>query len=280
MPKLSPSPLRSRQGYEALQRRIQNPLQWAVSLAALATVPILIAQERGDERFWVVLADWAVWAVFLVEFLLMGLCAADRRRYVRRSWLSALVVALSFPALPHLLTSVRFLRLTRLVQFIKIFRVLAVTARGMGALRRSSGGRGLLYVASLSALLTVAGGALLALLEPENVETGFWGGLWWAVVTVTTVGYGDISPTTAAGRILAVVLMLCGLGLISTLAASISSVFVGAQDRSDFDELQRRIDHLEGKLDRLLELHEPRADNPGPTTSPAGDADGHPRRPG
>jgi len=257
MVQLSPSPKESRTGYAALQRRIETPLHWAVTLAALATVPILIAQERGDERLWVTLADWLVWAVFLTEFLLMGLCAADRFRYVLRSWLSVLVVVLSFPALPHLLTSVRFVRLARLMQFLKIFRVIAVTARGMRAIRYSSGGRGLLYVGALCAMMTVGGGALLALLEPETVQDGFWSGLWWAVVTVSTVGYGDIAPQTAGGRILAVVLMLCGLGLISTFAASISSVFIGDTEQVEFEELRQRLDRLEEKLDRLLEKQEP-----------------------
>ena len=252
MVKLSPSPRDSRPGYEALRQRIELPLHWAVTIAAVATVPILIAQERGDESLWTSLGDWAVWAVFLAEFALMWLCAADRLQFTKRSWLSVLVVVLSFPLLPHVLTSVRFLRLARLMQFLKIVRVVAVTARGMQAIRRTSGGRGLLYVSGLSALMTVGGGALLALLEPESVETGFWGGLWWAVVTVTTVGYGDIAPQTTGGRILAVVLMLCGLGLISTLAASISAAFIGSNERSEFEEVRRRLERLEEKLDRLL----------------------------
>lgn len=252
MVNFSPSPRISRPGYESLQRRIELPLHWAVTLAAVATVPVLIAQERGDERLWVQLGDWMIWAVFLAEFVLMGLCAADRWRFTKRSWLSVLVVVLSFPALPNLLTSVRFLRLARLMQFLKILRVVAVTARGMQAMRRSAGGQGLLYVGGLSALMTVGGGALLSILEPESVENGFWGGLWWAVVTVTTVGYGDIAPHTVGGRLLAVVLMLCGLGLISTLAASISSVFIGSSEHAEFEELRRRLERLEEKLDRVL----------------------------
>ena len=166
------------------------------------------------------------------------------------------MVVLSFPALPNLLTSVRFIRLARLMQFLKILRVVAVTARGMRAIRHSSGGRGLLYVSGLSVMMTIGGGALLALLEPESVQSGFWGGLGWAIVTVTTVGYGDIAPHTTGGRILAVVLMLCGLGLIFTLAASISSVFIGNAERTDFEELRQRLDRFEEKLDRALAKHE------------------------
>ncbi|MBI1354252.1 MAG: hypothetical protein GC160_07895 [Acidobacteria bacterium] len=253
MPRIAPSPRQTRPGYEALQRRIEEPLHWAVTLAAVATIPILVALERGDSAWWVMAGDWAVWVVFLVEYMVMGLCAADRRAYLLRSWMSLTVVALSFPALPALLSAVRLVRVARLIRALRVLRLLAVTARGMEAMRRSSGGRGLFYIAILTALMTVSGGALLALLEPDNVHNGFWGGLWWAIVTVTTVGYGDIAPQTAGGRILAVLLMLCGLGLLSTLAASISAVFVGSDEHAEFEELRERLARLEEKLDRVLE---------------------------
>ena len=245
-----------RPGYEWLYRRIEHPLHWLVAFGAVATIPVLIAQERGDDRIWVAITDWIVWAIFLVEVSLLTLCAANRGRQLVRSWLGVLVVVLSFPALPDLLASVRLVRVARLVRLLRIVRVLAVTARGMEAMRRSSGGAGLLYVATLSALLTLAGGALMALLEPDSVQDGVWGGLWWAIVTVTTVGYGDIAPQTVGGRMLAVVLMLCGLGLLSTLAGSISAMFVGADEGVELDAMHEQLTRVEAKLDRLLEERE------------------------
>ena len=245
-----------RPGYERLRVAAERPLQVLVSLAALGTLPVLIEQERDRITPLVTAADWVIWVVFLVELVVMGLCAANRRRYLLQNWVGVAVVVLSFPALPHLLAAVRVVRLTRLVRLARVFRLLAVTARGMKALRHSVGGQTLLYLGSLSLLLTVSGGALLAVLEPDTVRDGFWGGVWWAVVTLTTVGYGDIAPTTIGGRLLAILLMLCGLGLLSTLAASISAYFVGESDASETAELRERLDRIERKLDEILRERE------------------------
>src|ERR1019366_7085096 len=93
---------------------------------------------------------------------------------------------------------------------------------------------------SVSVLIIVAGGTSLVLLEPQTVKGGFGDGVWWAIVTAATVGYGDIAPSTLVGRLIAVVLMLSGVGLVSTLAASITAYFLGAEENSGLTELRER----------------------------------------
>jgi voltage-gated potassium channel Kch len=77
-------------------------------------------------------------------------------------------------------------------------------------------------------------------------------GIWWAIVTATTVGYGDISPVTTEGRIIAVVLMLLGIGVIGAFTATVASFFVSQDEGSEIRALEARLDRLEGKIDRLL----------------------------
>ena len=74
-------------------------------------------------------------------------------------------------------------------------------------------------------------GAVQATIDTGDFKT-FWDGVWWAVVTVTTVGYGDVYPTTVGGRIVAIVLMLTGIGFLAVLTATVSSRFV-KQERSE-----------------------------------------------
>jgi voltage-gated potassium channel len=96
------------------------------------------------------------------------------------------------------------------------------------------------------AVLVGVGGTLMSFLEPETVRGGIGGGIWWAIVTVSTVGYGDISPTSVPGRVVAVVLMLGGIGLVSTLAASISAFFIG-QDQAK-SRVVDRLDRIEAMV--------------------------------
>ena len=69
--------------------------------------------------------------------------------------------------------------------------------------------------------------------------------LWWAIVTTTTVGYGDIAPETGTGRLIAVVLMLAGTALIATVAASVSAYFIGVERTEEYEDIKDRLDRIE-----------------------------------
>jgi voltage-gated potassium channel len=124
----------------------------------------------------------------------------------------------------------------------------AFGARLVTALKATVGRRGFLYVLALFVLLLVMAGAIMSLVEPQTVKGNMWDGMWWAVVTATTVGYGDISPATPAGRLVAVALMLFGIGLTATLAASVAAYFVNQDSGSDMAEVVARLDRVERLL--------------------------------
>ena len=112
-------------------------------------------------------------------------------------------------------------------------------------------------VFAIALLLTVLGGTLARLVEPD-VFTSVWLGLWWATQTVTTVGYGDIVPTSVAGRLVGVVLMLVGVSFIPVLASVIVSVLVakrGELERTQVEDDQRQqMEALRRIEDRLARL--------------------------
>lgn len=150
----------------------------------------------------------------------------------------------SFPLLPALFGLARLTRLIRLGRLLRL-------ARGFRALAGALGRRGLIYVVSLTVLAVLGAGALMATLEPATVKGGFWSGVWWALVTATTVGYGDISPATVEGRIVAAILMFVGIGLVGTLAASIAAHFVGQQENTELVAIQERLVRIEGLLESI-----------------------------
>ena len=91
-------------------------------------------------------------------------------------------------------------------------------ARALAFLRREN----LHYLIGLVAVLVLLGGVGLTLTEERSLADS----LWWSIVTVTTVGFGDISPTTLGGRLIAVVLMLVGIGVLGLFTATIAGLFV------------------------------------------------------
>lgn len=216
--------------------------------AAVATVPLTISELQGERGIWLTAADWAVWAIFLIELIMLAYVASDRRAALRRNWFLTLIVVLTFPALPAIF---QFARLSRLTRLARLSRLFAIAGRGAHAIGYAHARRGLLYVVTLCVFLIVAGGSIIEVVEPGLAEEGFWSGVWWAIVTTTTVGYGDISPETMVGRFIAVALMLAGIGLVSTLAATIATLFIGEQDTVDQAELIERLERIERTLEDL-----------------------------
>lgn len=234
--------------WRARGQRLFAWLQPVVVVAAILTLPLTIAEVNGQEGNAFVLADWIVWLVFVVEYAVGFAVSQNRRRYASSAWLGLVVVIVSFPLLPSLFALARLARIARLFRLV---RIVAFGARAIPALKASLGRRGLLYVLGLFVLLIVMSGALISVAEPETVHGNMWDGMWWAIVTATTVGYGDISPATLPGRAIAVALMLFGIGLTATLAASVAAFFVRTDQGSERYEVTSRLERLERLLEEL-----------------------------
>jgi hypothetical protein len=115
-------------------------------------------------------------------------------------------------------------------------------------------------IVTATAVVVVVGGVLMRLLDHDEYST-IWVGMWWAVQTVTTVGYGDVTPKHPSGRIVAVFVMLEGIALLTIVIAMITSTFVAraAEERrlaaAGEDEAQPRIeDRLDGIEQRLTRM--------------------------
>ena len=112
-----------------------------------------------------------------------------------------------------------------------------------------------IIIATVTTSITVIAGLLMTVLDRKNFPS-IGGGLWWAVQTVTTVGYGDHVPDTAAGRIVAALVMLLGLGFITVITASITSSFVERlrqQQRSGQDSAPtaEQLQKIDARLERI-----------------------------
>jgi len=204
---------------EQWERRSEVPLT-LLALAFLGAYawPVLDpGLGRGLVEFCLVVS-WSVWAAFAVDLLVRLLLATERRRYAVDHWYDVALVVLPV------------LRPLRLLRLLALVRMLDRSAAG------SFAGRVLVYVAGATAACVGLGA--LAVLDAEggadgaNIET-FGDAIWWACSTVSTVGYGDYYPVTTAGRCVAVVLMVVGIGLLGAITAAVASFILerAAADR-------------------------------------------------
>ena len=116
-------------------------------------------------------------------------------------------------------------------------------------------------IASVTAAITLVAGALMTVIDRDGFPS-LGSGLWWALQTVTTVGYGDHVPATGAGRLLAALVMLIGIAFIVVITASITGAFVSRSDRTrtGADGDARLAEQLRG-IDERLERLERRLDD-------------------
>ncbi len=97
------------------------------------------------------------------------------------------------------------------------------------------------FAAILALMTALDGGAAFASVEGKQVST--WDGVWWSISTMTTVGYGDLYPQTAAGRAIAIIVMLVGIGFIAILTASIAQKFVVVGVTTEIDAVELEAEH-------------------------------------
>jgi voltage-gated potassium channel len=112
-------------------------------------------------------------------------------------------------------------------------------------------------IVTATSLVVVASAVLMRILDHSEYPN-VWVALWWAVQTVTTVGYGDVTPTHASGRIVGVVVMLEGIAFLTITTAVITSTFVAraTSDRADAEhdenvQVLKRLDEINERFDRL-----------------------------
>lgn len=201
---------------------------------ALLLVPLVLIQVTATDPqvlFAVEIVNALIWLAFAAELVWFATRATSARGFFIDHWLDIGIVLLSPPLfVPPELASLRVLRVLRLV------RLLALVGRVQRGTGRAMGRQGLAYIVVLVLFFVFIGGVSIHELEPERAPT-VWDGMWWAIVTLTTVGYGDISPATFEGRVLAAFLMVSGLAVVGALAGSIGALFLGSERSEEVDPL-------------------------------------------
>lgn len=237
---------RSQDAYDRFSALVDLPLTiLALVWLIVLVVPLVVHLPAVTAETFDIIS-YVLWAVFAAEYLIRLYLAPARGRFIARH-----LVDLAVVALPML----RPLRALRLLRLANLARFGVILANALQRTKRILRHRGLNYVLlAVAGIVLVCSGMELVFEEhaPGSNIHNFGQALWWAIVTVTTVGYGDYYPVSAGGRGVAVVLMLVGIGLIGVLTATIASYFVEEKADLQTAELADQLNRIEEMLGRLL----------------------------
>ena len=218
------------------RRRTDAPLL----ALAIGSLPLLLLEiDRSDlttgDRAFLDVMNVIVLIAFAVDYLVELSVASDRMVYVRREWTSAVIVLAQAAAL---LPALSVLGALRVLRAARVWRAVAVVTRLIaigGAAARE--GRTILRDHAASFALGVAGftwiTSAVAFTLAEDVGAdgrlhSFFDALWWSSATITTVGYGDVYPVTAVGRIVGVITMVVGISTFAVVTAKVAQFLVRA----------------------------------------------------
>jgi voltage-gated potassium channel len=192
------------------------------------------------------ITNWIIWLAFVAETTVLTLITKNKLFYLATNWINLAIIVLLFP-----LFWVHFYITTvvRIIRFGLMFRFLVPWFEfSTDFLAKNHLGSTIL----VAVLLTTSSGILLASFDPGIPSAG--AGVWWAWQTITTVGYGDIVPHTPLGRILGILVMIFGIGLLAVLTANFSAFFMARNQRKMLKPLDKT--HLEQMHETLLRLEQ------------------------
>ncbi|HEM2808803.1 Ion channel protein [Streptococcus suis] len=187
--------------------------------------------------------DWLLWFIFVCDYFINLYFADDSIEYIQNHILE-LIAIIPFDSFFSFL---RLGRLARLFRLVKVARIFALSNRFWDTVNRLLHTNSLSKVLLLNISAVVTSSVLLSIIEGKS----FFDAVWWSIVTMTTVGYGDIVPQDTISKIIAILLMLVGICTFGMVTSTITRFFSETERETKLDLLLARVEEQNEKLDRL-----------------------------
>jgi len=213
----------------------------AIMLSVTATILNSVESIQSRYGLWLTGLNWVFTLLFTVEYALRLACAKKPIRYARSFFGMVDLLAVLPTYLSLFIPGTRFLDVIRILRMLRIFRVLKMVQyvndgdlllTALISSRRKIG----IFLFAVVTLVVILGSLMYVIEGTENGFTSIPVGIYWAIVTLTTVGYGDISPQTGLGQTLAACIMIIGYSIIAVPTGIISAEVGRASVRKDFSK--------------------------------------------
>ena len=189
---------------------------------------------------------WFVWLAFTTELAVLTIMVKNKRFYLRTNWLNIVIIFFTFPISWLHLPFFVFFRLLRILVLLRV--LVPWWERQKSILAKNH----LAYTLIAFCSIVLIGGALVSLFD-DGIKDPV-SGVWWAVQTITTVGYGDIVPESFFGRLFAVLIMIMGVALITILTANFSAYLLEKKEEKNKELQEIILEELEKINNRLSQI--------------------------
>ncbi|WP_324293986.1 ion transporter [Limosilactobacillus reuteri] len=224
-----------------------------ISMALLAIISIVLIVLDYAHEINIIsppysIIDNSILIIFAIDYFVRLFYAKDKKRFFKENIFDLLSI-IPVNNLFYVFRMARIGRAFRLLKLLRIFRLVGLTGRLHKFLKTN----GLVYYLYISLTVILIASSLYCISEKVSFGTA----LWWSITTATTVGYGDVSPTTGLGKAAAVLLMFLGIGFIGMLTSSLTNFFDTSTDNDlekELAELKQQNQELEDHLSRLEKL--------------------------
>lgn len=172
--------------------------------------------------------DFIIWIIFIIDYVARLYKSKNKKKFVKRNLIDliSIIPLYSIFRVFKTLNILKIGRVTRLSELSQVIRVLAITKRTNNNLSEFMKTNNFNYTVGIAMIIIFIGSVIMSYVEKINIGDA----LWWSIVTVTTVGYGDISPVSPLGRIVASILMIMGIGFIGSLTSTLSTYFIKKEE--------------------------------------------------
>lgn len=204
--------------------------------------------------------DLVIWFIFIGDYIMGFIYARRKIEFIKENFLDLLVII----TVKTYLRIFKYLEITLIfnnivaIKIAQLLRLIILLMKFKKNIREKQKMNKFNYMLILTTIVIVLGAVMISLLEGMSFEDA----LWWSFVTFTTVGYGDVLLTTSMGRLVAVLLMIFGIGFIGITTSTIAAYIInGGKRRKNMDFKQQTIENIKYKLDNLDKLSDSELDD-------------------